>query len=236
MALELLIKPPETSTTSLQEYNISLYEFSFGSSTPELLKTHPIISPTSHRDHDWLGFNVRCSDTPARENYRLLIEITGQSLPPDSELSSLLDSLKIRLITFTYDNQTMENLGLASGAEERTVKRQASTTVHSNAEECHKHPFPATYQQLGWPGSDVTVIAPNPPNFNFCHGNCRAPYGDNRGIYTMRAQMIQVLSGRYNLPSPCCIPTQLTPMSLIYERGGIISMTCFQDVGRCGCV
>jgi len=241
VALELLIKLPETSTTSLQGSNISLYEFTFGSSTPELLETHPIISPTSHRYQEWLGFNVRCSDTPARENYRLQIEITGQRLPPDSELSSLLDSLKIRLITFTYDNQTMENLGLPALTEEHTtVKRQASATLQTlGAQECSKHAFDATYQQLGWPGSDVTVIAPNPPNFKFCHGHCRSPYGGNREIYTRHAEIIAALKAynrRSDIPSPCCVPTQLNPMSLIYERGGIISMTCFQDVGTCGCV
>lgn len=135
----------------------------------------------------------------------------------------------------------MENLGLPALTEEHTtVKRQASATLQTlGAQECSKHAFDATYQQLGWPGSDVTVIAPNPPNFKFCHGHCRSPYGGNHEIYTRHAEIIAALKAydrRSDIPSPCCVPTQLNPMSLIYERGGIISMTCFQDVGTCGCV
>ena len=181
VALELLIELPKANTTPLQGYNITFYEFRYESSEWESLATHPIRHNTSAESaHErWVSFNVNASDTLVRGDCRLQIELTGKSLPPDSELISLLDNLVFKLITFTYDNQTLEHL--AMGEEAGKKKRQALSRLQTLAsQECSIQFHFSSYRELGWPGSDIQVIAPQNVNFTFCHGHCNSPYGDNR--------------------------------------------------------
>ena len=240
VALELLIEVPEANSTPLQGYNITFYEFQHESSEWGFLATHPIIYNTSA---EWLTFNlinVNHSDIPVRENYRLKIELTGKNLPPDAELISLLDNLAFKLVTFTYDNQSLEHLAVPSGMGEAAnkKKRAAPTRLQTLAmQECSVQFHLSSYRELGWPGSDVHVITPTNANFSFCHGHCNSPYGDNHQIYTGHAQITEFLnlSGERRTPPPCCTPTKLIPENLIYMRDTIISMTYVQSVESCGC-
>lgn len=238
VALELLIELPKANTTLLQGYNITFYGFRYESSEWESLATHPIHHNTSAESaHErWVSFNVNTSDTPIRGDYRLQIELTGKSLPSDSEVVSLLDNLVFKLITFTYDNQTLEHLAMSKEAGKK--KRQALSRLQTLArQECSIQFHFSSYRELGWPGSDVQVITPQNVNFSFCHGHCNSPYGDNREAYSRHAQIIEWLnlSGERVTPPPCCTPTKLIPKELIYVRDRIVSMTNVQSVESCGC-
>lgn len=118
---------------------------------------------------------------------------------------------------------------------------QSSDDLESNSrrrrsihEPCHFEPMEINFHQIGY----VKAINPRRYAAGKCVGTCEFPFA---GMDTTRHAIFQ---GLMNLKSPnqhskpCCVPTKLGPISMLYEEEKIITFDIEYEgmkVLECGC-
>ncbi|XP_068205335.1 inhibin beta B chain-like [Palaemon carinicauda] len=118
----------------------------------------------------------------------------------------------------------------------RRLSRRA-LQCDKNTQLCCKENLFISFRDLGW---DDWIIAPSGYNANYCKGSCSSVYRTPDSYPTFHSNVMEEF--RRRLPpgalTPCCAPTKLSPMSIIYqdEYSNIIK----RDVPRmvveeCGC-
>ncbi|GAV00692.1 hypothetical protein RvY_11505 [Ramazzottius varieornatus] len=101
---------------------------------------------------------------------------------------------------------------------------------------CKRHPMTVIFEEVGW---DDWIIQPYQYEAFFCAGECTFPFADH--INASNHATIQSLVHNANfqiVPKPCCIPTDMRPMTLMYnDEGGTLSVKNYEDmiVEGCGC-
>nr|CAB3264390.1 nodal [Phallusia mammillata] len=100
---------------------------------------------------------------------------------------------------------------------------------------CRLVPFEVDFEKIGW-GS--WIVHPKKYNANRCVGHCRNPTVHGAKP-TNHAYLQSILSNQHdsNVPEPCCVPTKLKPISLLYLQDGEVHQQQHQDmvVTECGC-
>ncbi|XP_061420814.1 nodal homolog [Lethenteron reissneri] len=92
-----------------------------------------------------------------------------------------------------------------------------------------------SFEQIGW---DAWVIQPKRFNAYRCEGPCPSPVGE-RFQPTNHAYMQSLL--RFfkpdKVPPPCCIPTRLSSLSILYHEENTVRVMHHRDmvVEECGC-
>jgi bone morphogenetic protein 2/4 len=92
------------------------------------------------------------------------------------------------------------------------------------------------FERVGW--NDWIVAPPGYQAFH-CDGECRFPLADHHNA-TNHAT-VQVLVNSVNpgaVPPPCCVPTTLSPISLLYlEEEGRVVLKSYENMiaENCGC-
>ena len=73
------------------------------------------------------------------------------------------------------------------------------------------------FEELGW--SDYVVV-PTYYAANICAGTCDAPLGnsDNTTKHSYIQSIVNTNSPT-EVPKPCCVPTELAPLQVIYKEG-----------------
>ncbi|XP_078716025.1 nodal homolog isoform X2 [Lampetra fluviatilis] len=100
---------------------------------------------------------------------------------------------------------------------------------------CHRVDFYMSFEQIGW---DAWVIQPKRFNAYRCEGPCPSPVGE-RFQPTNHAYMQSLL--RFfkpdKVPPPCCIPTRLSSLSILYHEENTVRVMHHRDmvVEECGC-
>ena len=215
-------------------YTINVYD-----AEQTLLDSKVSLAATS----GWMEFSIhgKCAQI-STEDHALLLEVTtqnGEDLPSETDLLARIKSV---LVIYTYDNQSMKSLAAREiDAKQPAIeKRQAPTYEALGSEPCSLHTQYLTYEQMGWPGSEITVLIPEIGiNYNFCYGHCNSPF-TGEVDYPPHAQIIEALNQftAKNLPPPCCVPKELFNETIIYRSGPNvedISKKNMQDVKSCGC-
>lgn len=101
---------------------------------------------------------------------------------------------------------------------------------------CTRHPLYFDIIEVGW--SDWIVA---PPGFQafYCKGEC--PHTMPEHLNTTNHAIIQSLVNSVNpavVPEPCCVPTDLSPITLLYlDQNGKVTLKNYHDmvVEGCGC-
>ncbi len=124
--------------------------------------------------------------------------------------------------------QTRSNLIYDDGSR---VRRSAKT------EDCRKAEMYVNFKDIGW---DSFVLAPSGYQAFTCRGACNYPLA--REVTPTKHAIVQTL---LNLKSPqrasqaCCVPTELKPISLLYENeNGVVVLNNKYEgmvVKECGC-
>ncbi|XP_071105441.1 nodal homolog [Haliotis cracherodii] len=100
---------------------------------------------------------------------------------------------------------------------------------------CRLYDFDVDFNTIGW---GEWIIHPTRFNSKFCHGNCPSPI-DVRHKPTNHAMLQSLMrSKRSNVaPSPCCVPTKLEPLSMMYVEDGEVVVRHHEDMiaSECGC-
>lgn len=105
-------------------------------------------------------------------------------------------------------------------------------------EQCRRHSLYINFNDVGW---NDWIVAPQGYNAYYCQGNCPFPIpehlnGTNHAI--VQTLVNSMRTGGNGVPKACCVPTELTPISMLYvdayER---VILKNYQDmvVHGCGC-
>ncbi|XP_008104860.1 nodal homolog [Anolis carolinensis] len=100
---------------------------------------------------------------------------------------------------------------------------------------CRRVDFLINFEAIGW---DSWIVYPKQYNAFRCEGMCPVPLREEFQP-TNNAYMQSVLKYHYpeRVPTACCIPVRLSPLSLLYYEEGRISLGHHEDmiVEECGC-
>lgn len=137
------------------------------------------------------------------------------------------------------------NNNSAGGPQQHHQKRKSSKggsrrrrpeKSHAAREVCSRKPMFFDFQAVGWMD---WILAP--PGFQayYCQGRCEYPMAEHLNYTNHATIQALVNSVNYNLvPSPCCVPTELSPVTLLYyDTNNKVVLTNYHDmvVEGCGC-
>lgn len=100
---------------------------------------------------------------------------------------------------------------------------------------CQINTLYVSFRDLGW---DDWIFAPYGFEAFFCHGECRFPLNTHMNATNHAIIQTLVHQKNPNVPKPCCVPTQLAPISVVYQKDGHnFGMMMWQNmvVKSCGC-
>ncbi|XP_063780211.1 growth/differentiation factor 6 [Pseudophryne corroboree] len=163
---------------------------------------------------------------------------------------------KTLLVVFTKSkrknlyNELKEQVHSAKGWEKEAkfqfkTKRKRRTTFNSrhgkrhgrkSRVRCSKKPLHVNFKELGW---DDWIIAPLEYEAHHCEGVCDFPLRSH--LEPTNHAIIQTLMNSMDpgsTPPSCCVPTKLTPISILYiDAGNNVVYKQYEDmvVESCGC-
>ncbi|XP_031414907.1 bone morphogenetic protein 10-like [Clupea harengus] len=102
---------------------------------------------------------------------------------------------------------------------------------------CKKTPLYVEFKDIGW---DNWIVAPDGYQANACRGLCQIPLtGDVSPTKHAEIQSMVSLKFPKRVSPPCCVPTKLDPISLLYkDHKGVVTLKHkYEDmvVAECGC-
>lgn len=130
--------------------------------------------------------------------------------------------------------------------DEETLMQIRSNIIYDRAprvrrsagdEYCKKTPMYVDFKDIGY---DNWIVAPEGYQANACRGVCQTPLTDDVSP-TMHAKIQALVSLRYpqKASPPCCVPTKLDPISLLYkDKKGVVTYKHKYEnmvVVECGC-
>ncbi|XP_074755751.1 bone morphogenetic protein 6 isoform X2 [Athene noctua] len=120
------------------------------------------------------------------------------------------------------------------------VSRVSSVTADYNSSDlktaCRKHELYVSFQDLGW---QDWIIAPKGYAANYCDGECSFPLNAhmNATNHAIVQTLVHLMNPDY-VPKPCCAPTKLNAISVLYfdDNSNVILKKYRNMVVRaCGC-
>ncbi|XP_051951771.1 bone morphogenetic protein 2b [Xyrauchen texanus] len=204
----------------------------------------------------WESFDVGSAVTRwahnSRHNHGLLVEVlhpeqsdvaeeskrnrrkhvrVSRSLHSDEESWSQARPL---LVTYSHDGQG--NAVLHSHREKRQARRgpKQRRKQHQRTN-CRRHALYVDFSDVGW---NEWIVAPPGYHAFYCHGECPFPLSDHLNSTNHAIVQTLVNSVNSNIPKACCVPTELSPISLLYlDEYEKVILKNYQDmvVEGCGC-
>nr|XP_046233437.1 nodal-related 2 [Scatophagus argus] len=121
------------------------------------------------------------------------------------------------------------------GQREQTVRSPQVSKKGSEKPLCRRVDLHVDFNQIGW-GS--WIIFPKRYNAYRCEGSCPGPLGEDLNP-TNHAYMQSLLKHYHpdRVGSPCCAPTKMSPLSMLYYENGEMLLRHHEDmiVDECGC-
>ncbi|XP_022671106.1 bone morphogenetic protein 2-B-like isoform X2 [Varroa jacobsoni] len=217
-----------------------------------LLDTKRVLGNTE-RDA-WIGLDVvqAVQRWKTERNHGLYVQVFRESENTTEAVVSpyvLLKNFPGRVNETSWDNQ--QPILLTYHASKSDSKRlsllrnkRAATRHHRRKsynrqkEQCRRHSLYINFNDVGW---NDWIVAPQGYNAYYCQGNCPFPIpehlnGTNHAI--VQTLVNSMRTGGNGVPKACCVPTELTPISMLYvdayER---VILKNYQDmvVHGCGC-
>ncbi|XP_036406393.1 bone morphogenetic protein 2b [Megalops cyprinoides] len=132
------------------------------------------------------------------------------------------------LVTFSHDGK--------GHVLHRREKRQARAKQRKKQRaSCRRHSLYVDFSDVGW---NDWIVAPPGYHAFYCHGDCPFPLADHLNSTNHAIVQTLVNSVNTNIPRACCVPTELSPISLLYlDEYEKVILKNYQDmvVEGCGC-
>lgn len=246
--------PSNESYVPSAKYRIGVYEILQPASkdseaVSRLIDTRVVDSSQSK----WETFDV----APAIERWRrsphtnrgLHIHVTS----PDTHFPSGGHHVRLRRsVTASEDQWVQEQPYLVTYSEDKASREQKSQRTRRGTkskrkrsrsqqrkrkkDECRRHALYVNFSDVGW---DDWIVAPPGYRAYFCQGGCTFPLPEH--INATNHAIVQTLVHSVNsqaVPEPCCVPTELSPISMLYlDEHEKVTLKNYQDmvVQGCGC-
>lgn len=198
----------------------------------------------SHNTTSWESFDV----SPAvlrwtherLPNYGLAVEVLHLNRTPRHQgkhvrISRSLhhtseedwDQLRPLLVTFGHDGK--------GHPLTRRTKRSPKQRGRKRNRNCRRHALYVDFSDVGW--NDWIVAPPGYQAF-YCHGDCPFPLADHLNSTNHAIVQTLVNSLNSNIPKACCVPTELSAISMLYlDETDRVVLKNYQEmvVEGCGC-
>ncbi|CAH1408317.1 unnamed protein product [Nezara viridula] len=170
--------------------------------------------------------------TPAVErwtsgsNHGLLVEVDGAPQRVKRDLHTM----------FLYSDDGRSG---PRGLEQLLSRKKRAATQgkkhrrKDGREICRRHPLYVNFKAVGW---DDWIVAPPGYDAYYCHGDCPFPLADH--LNSTNHAIVQTLVHSVNpnaVPKACCVPTQLSSISMLYLDEGKVVLKNYQDMTVVGC-
>ena len=129
--------------------------------------------------------------------------------------------------------QETENEELLESFESHVRKRR-SNHIQSRLQPCHLEKMYVHFHNIGY---DKWIKAPGGYQAGKCVGRCDPLFQSDISRHSIIQYWMSIINPDRH-KRPCCVPTKLSPISLIYsEKDSIVYDTQYQGmrVERCGC-
>nr|AAT12416.1 bone morphogenetic protein 24C [Petromyzon marinus] len=164
------------------------------------------------------------------------VRASRAAVPPRARSPEDLDSwprLRPLLVTYGHDGRGGRTLGEARARSRRASGRHAGGRRPRVL--CQRQPLYVDFREVGW---DDWIVAPPGYNAYFCQGECPFPLADH--LNSTNHAIVQTLVNSVNasIPRACCVPTELSPISMLYmDEYEKVVLKNYQDmvVEGCGC-
>lgn len=146
--------------------------------------------------------------------------------------------------TSNEDNTNNDNINTVNRSKRATKndqlrkkgrKRRKNKWSDRETEECQMHDFKVDFDLIGW---GPWIIHPKTFNARVCYGQCPSPVG-HEFTPTNHAmlQTLMKMKRPRSAPEPCCVPTKLRPLSMLYFEYDDIVVRHHEDMiaAECGC-
>jgi nodal len=99
---------------------------------------------------------------------------------------------------------------------------------------CQRHDFDIDFADIGW---DKWIIYPKRYNAYYCMGRCPTPVEKSYSPTNHAILQGLIRLGNTIIPRPCCVPTKLRPLSMLYYEYDEIVVRQHEDMiaTECGC-
>ncbi|KAJ6646796.1 Protein decapentaplegic [Pseudolycoriella hygida] len=184
-----------------------------------------------------------------KKNYGLLIKVTtGDNDKPPSRRHIRLkrntddadaDWLQQQPFLYTYTDDGHFKQRAIEEVLSTRQKRAAQRRQHRRKDGrqiCQRKPLYIDFTSVGW---NDWIVAPPGYDAYYCEGVCPFPLTDH--LNSTNHAVVQSLvnsADKKMVPGPCCIPTQLNPISMLYlDDQNKVVLKNYQDmmVVGCGC-
>ncbi len=100
---------------------------------------------------------------------------------------------------------------------------------------CRRHALYVDFSDVGW---NDWIVAPPGYQAYYCHGECPFPLADHLNSTNHAIVQTLVNSVNTNIPKACCVPTELSAISMLYlDETDRVVLKNYQEmvVEGCGC-
>ncbi|XP_069624920.1 bone morphogenetic protein 2 [Ranitomeya imitator] len=202
--------------TRLMHHNVSRWE-SFD-------VTPAIIRWIAHRQPNH-GFVIEVTQLDYEKNVTKRHVRISRSLLPDKKHWSQIRPL---LVTYGHDGKGHP----LHKREKRQARHRQRKRLKSS---CRRHPLYVDFSDVGW---NDWIVAPPGYHAFYCHGECPFPLADHFNSTNHAIVQTLVNSVNSNIPKACCVPTELSAISMLYlDENEKVVLKNYQDmvVEGCGC-
>ncbi|XP_075060102.1 bone morphogenetic protein 2 [Mixophyes fleayi] len=202
--------------TRLIHHNVSRWE-SFD-------VTPAVIRWIAHRQPNH-GFVVEVTQLNNEKNVTKRHVRIRRSLLPDRNHWSQIRPL---LVTYGHDGKGHP----LHKREKRQARHRQRKRLKSS---CRRHPLYVDFSDVGW---NDWIVAPPGYHAFYCHGECPFPLADHFNSTNHAIVQTLVNSVNSNIPKACCVPTELSAISMLYlDENEKVVLKNYQDmvVEGCGC-
>ncbi|XP_067943541.1 bone morphogenetic protein 2-like [Watersipora subatra] len=239
---ELHLFPDNLSRARNQTYKVEVYELISSPHSVEKSITR-LISTTiiqSDNETDWQRLDI----TPAAQRWHSTNrKISGVQVhvKKHNGKQSHTNHLRLRreaddsdweerkpyVVIFSHD-KTLSRTKRGSGKRKNRNGKPVKT-------ECQRREMTVDFKEVGW---EDWILAPRKYDAYYCHGACPFPLSDH--LNATNHAIIQTLMSevdREAVPQTCCVPTELSPISMLYLSGEQVALKNYPDmtVEACGC-
>uniref|UniRef100_A0A6I8NDY5 Bone morphotic protein 6 n=1 Tax=Ornithorhynchus anatinus TaxID=9258 RepID=A0A6I8NDY5_ORNAN len=243
-----------------QTFLISIYqvlqEHQYRDSDLFLLDTRAVWAP----EEGWLEFDITATSnlwvmTPRHNLGLQLSVVTSDGLNISPRAAGLVsrdgpyDKQPFMVAFFKVSQVHVRSPRAVSGrrrqqsrnrsSQTQDVSRASGATDYNSSDlktACRKHELYVSFQDLGW---QDWIIAPKGYAANYCDGECSFPLNAhmNATNHAIVQTLVHLMNPDY-VPKPCCAPTKLNAISVLYfdDNSNVILKKYRNMVVRaCGC-